>query len=406
MNILHSSFNFSPVTVSVSYMENGKVDQVFIPTKLIQEFVKEETLFIEPSDYINALIRKESELLDLVSYVIPKLSIDNVSKIVSENTDNLDIYDVPADLQLFLSQIIKDRKSNEDYIVAWSLFANKLQRNVDPYIRQQLFRFLSFLIEEGSLAITPNGTILGYKGIKEDFHSKKVGTAYVDGTIYENTTIPNNVGSIVSMARSSVTADPNTACSTGLHVGSYKYAKCWAPKLVIVEVDPQDVVSIPIDESSQKMRCSKYKVITEADDMITEKVISVEELIKKFAKEDNIKDEPSIKLTDLSDDDIESLNSGKELKDKTSIKLTDLSDDDIDSLNSGKELKDKTSVKLTDLSDDDIDSLNSGKELKDEAPVKLTDLSDEFIKSINSSDKPVDSSTSINKEDDFLSNLK
>ena len=58
-------------------------------------------------------------------------------------------------------------------------------------------------------------------------------------------------------------------CSFGLHVGSYDYANGWAGdggRLLLVEFDPQDAVSVPTDCNFQKLRVCKYKVVADITD--------------------------------------------------------------------------------------------------------------------------------------------
>lgn len=68
------------------------------------------------------------------------------------------------------------------------------------------------------------------------------------------------------MARNLV--DPNAAvgCSRGFHVGSLNYADkhyhSGSGRIIIVEVDPKDAVSVP-HESEHKLRTCKYKVISD-----------------------------------------------------------------------------------------------------------------------------------------------
>lgn len=115
-----------------------------------------------------------------------------------------------------------------------------------------LFRF----IENNNLVITEEGNFLGYKAITRYFKDK------------HTQTISNKVGETVTMNREDVTFDPKEACSCGLHVACYSYARGFmslysGDRLVIVEVDPKDVVSVPYDSASQKIRVCRYKVIKE-----------------------------------------------------------------------------------------------------------------------------------------------
>ena len=60
--------------------------------------------------------------------------------------------------------------------------------------------------------------------------------------------------------------DRDHSCSFGLHVGSLDYAKSFSNgRVLIVKINPADVVSIPKDCSCQKCRVSKYKIIDSFD---------------------------------------------------------------------------------------------------------------------------------------------
>jgi hypothetical protein len=81
-----------------------------------------------------------------------------------------------------------------------------------------------------------------------------------EGSIY------NGVGEVIEVARRSVDDNKDNHCSFGLHVGSYDYANNWAGsdgRLLVVEVDPADAVSVPTDCEYQKLRVSKYRVLSD-----------------------------------------------------------------------------------------------------------------------------------------------
>ena len=66
------------------------------------------------------------------------------------------------------------------------------------------------------------------------------------------------------MPRTAVCDDANHGCSAGFHAGSHEYAKSYASgggHLLLVEIDPSDVVSVPHDCDCQKLRTAKYKVV-------------------------------------------------------------------------------------------------------------------------------------------------
>ena len=67
---------------------------------------------------------------------------------------------------------------------------------------------------------------------------------------------------IIEIARSYVNHDPSQGCSTGLHVGTYAYAKGYARSALLeVHVNPRDVVSVPTDCDAQKVRVTAAKVV-------------------------------------------------------------------------------------------------------------------------------------------------
>lgn len=161
----------------------------------------------------------------------------------------------------------KDEKLWKSYVT----FLDNLHQNVNEDIRTQLFRWMDYENRAGNgFGITEDGCIVGYKGCQGSILeplSSFSGTAIVDGVEITGK-IPNKVGSVVSMPRSAVQYDPEVGCSTGLHVGTRDYAVNWAPILLLVKVNPRDVVSVPYECDSQKIRVCEYTVlkVTDASD--------------------------------------------------------------------------------------------------------------------------------------------
>lgn len=120
--------------------------------------------------------------------------------------------------------------------------------NMDETSMDGLFKFL----KNARIPINEEGNILTYKRI--DINYKDCYTHTLD----------NSIGATVSMDRSKVTYNPKVTCSSGLHVCSYSYLSSFVgDRIVICEVEPHNVVSVPIDYNFAKMRCCKYKVIEE-----------------------------------------------------------------------------------------------------------------------------------------------
>lgn len=128
-------------------------------------------------------------------------------------------------------------------------FLEKLQQNPSDNSRDQLFLF----VEQCGLTVTPEGNFLGYKAIRADWTDMHSGK------------FDNRIGNTISMLRSNVTDTPDITCGPGLHVGTLEYARDFmsGPRIVIVEVDPKNVVSVPRDHGNAKMRCCEYRVVGE-----------------------------------------------------------------------------------------------------------------------------------------------
>ena len=146
-------------------------------------------------------------------------------------------------------------------------YISRLMDNPSSNSVEQLYTFLGYK----SLPITPEGKVLGYKGVQSDFWSStgNADTIVVQGETNERHQILNEVGATIEVQRRCVDDNKDNHCSFGLHVGSYDYADGWAGgdgRLLLVEFDPQDAVSVPTDCNFQKLRVSKYKVVADITD--------------------------------------------------------------------------------------------------------------------------------------------
>lgn len=124
-----------------------------------------------------------------------------------------------------------------------NLMANPSKRSVD-----QVYGFL----EKNSLPITEDGHFLAYKKVRNDYLDIHSGT------------IDNSIGQVVEMDRNGVDDNPNSTCSTGLHFCSESYLGHFGSHgqpVMILKINPADVVSIPTDYNGAKGRACKYEVI-------------------------------------------------------------------------------------------------------------------------------------------------
>jgi len=137
-------------------------------------------------------------------------------------------------------------------------------------------------IQHKGLAITPDGCILGYKGVavysgpeQDDLD----GNTLKEGDLvdrYTGFSHRNNIGDAPAMKRRKVDDNCNNGCGSGLHAGTFEYASNWAGnegKVILVKIDPRDVVSIPTDCEFQKLRCRTYEVVDVARDIIETAVV-------------------------------------------------------------------------------------------------------------------------------------
>ncbi len=130
------------------------------------------------------------------------------------------------------------------------LFMHNLMKNPSKRSVDELYGFL----EKNSLPITPDGYFLAYKKVRRDFKDIHSGT------------MDNSPGTIVEMERNAVDDNKDQTCSTGLHFCGLSYLDHFGgndSRIVIVKIDPADVVSIPSDYNGAKGRACRYEVIGE-----------------------------------------------------------------------------------------------------------------------------------------------
>ena len=134
-------------------------------------------------------------------------------------------------------------------------FISRLELNPSSRAVKELYTFL----EHKALPLTDSGTFLAYKAVNAN---------YMD--CHSNTYF-NGVGSVLSMPRNKVDDNKEVGCSYGFHAGTLDYASGFMPEnghLMLVEIDPADVVSIPVDSEFQKLRTCRYKVVQEYENAL------------------------------------------------------------------------------------------------------------------------------------------
>jgi hypothetical protein len=131
-------------------------------------------------------------------------------------------------------------------------FLHNLMENPSMQSQKELYDFL----EHEHLPITEDGCFLAYKAVRSDFKDKYRGV------------FDNSVGQVVKMQRAKVDDDRARGCSDGLHAGALNYVAGYGSlengdKIVIVKINPRDVVSVPTDCNCEKLRTCQYEVVGE-----------------------------------------------------------------------------------------------------------------------------------------------
>jgi hypothetical protein len=141
-------------------------------------------------------------------------------------------------------------------------FANFMKKFGEIRRKHTCDELLNFM-GNADLPFANDGAIIGYKilskteeeGVFVDPHTRKV---------------RQRLGSLVYMPDSKVDDNRRVLCSTGLHIASRNYiGSFWGSErvLCLVRIQPKDVISVPLGESS-KMRVAAYhivKVLSAAD---------------------------------------------------------------------------------------------------------------------------------------------
>lgn len=235
-------------------MSDGSVHQLSGENACFKDVA--QVLLTTPADEVD-----EEELLRLMQpALLAGRNLTRLSERVTFDGTNL-LFDndvIDAAIADHILRIIEEG-GNPDSYKALVAFLEKLYTNPSKESRDNLYQF----IINHNITIDPDGDFYAYKGVKADGTSVFSGFGIVDG-VSMNGHLPNKPGSILEMPRSQVVSDSSIYCGIGLHAGSYNYARGHAQGiLLLVKINPRDVVSVPTDANCAKMRTCRYKVVTQ-----------------------------------------------------------------------------------------------------------------------------------------------
>ena len=143
-------------------------------------------------------------------------------------------------------------------------FLIKVDENPSRKAQEAIYQW----INRHGIHLAEDGDFVAYKGVDSDGRSSHAGpNNFIDGVLFGTPghpyKVPHEVGTVISKKRADVDDNTALACSTGLHVGTYDYAKGFASILRTVKVNPRDVVSVPDSDLTFKIRVCRYEVIAD-----------------------------------------------------------------------------------------------------------------------------------------------
>lgn len=205
-------------------------------------------------DYICEMLRS-GDYDEVLKYIDTKKAVESTKSFLFKNIESYDdtvLYN-GVELDKSIAKRIVDVWNDNGDIDMLSNFLDNLFANPSGVAIKELYKFLEY----GSMPITHDGHFLAYKKVRND---------YMD--IYSGT-MDNSVSQVLSMPRNLVDDDRRVTCSNGLHFCSEEYLNCYGTnsqesyKVMILKINPRDVVAIPADYNDTKGRCCRYEVIGE-----------------------------------------------------------------------------------------------------------------------------------------------
>lgn len=159
---------------------------------------------------------------------------------------------VPVGLGEMLIQLLK-AKIDCEYFVK---FMDNLMQNSSNRSVEQLYTFL----ERNHMPITEDGCFLAYKAVDGEYWSYHCDQVTGEKVRYQ-------IGDKPNMPRNLISDDFTLTCHRGLHACSMEYLKFWsAVHLMVVKINPKDVVCVPNDHNFSKMRVCEMEVMSEIFD--------------------------------------------------------------------------------------------------------------------------------------------
>lgn len=188
-------------------------------------------------------------------------------------------------------RIVGDFKKGFD-VKALVAFLHRVEENPSKTAREELYLWL----ETSKLPFTPDGHFLAYKKVRGDY--KDIYSGKFD----------HSIGTTLAMPREKVDPDRNRTCSYGFHFCSLDYlnhySSCANDRVVIVKVDPANVVAIPSDYQNQKGRATGYTVVAEFDGWVANSGREWDEELPEVPEDDQILVDFLVTVTAIDDNNV------------------------------------------------------------------------------------------------------
>ncbi len=202
---------------------------------------------------LDGLVTSQQKLTENIKTVVSTLNEDDASNIHIKIVDktiycNNKIFKGLASME-FIKYVAEN---NTRMISQFKRFMFNCSLNPSNASVEELYDF----VVKNRLKVTPAGTILLYKWVNDKYHDCRTGN------------FNNTPGLTIKMDRKKVNPNRHETCSNGLHLCSYKYGK-FGDRLLLVELDPKNSVSIPSDYGQSKMRCCEYTSLMDITEFVS-----------------------------------------------------------------------------------------------------------------------------------------
>ncbi len=202
---------------------------------------------------LDGLVTSQQKLTENIKTVVSTLNEGDASNIHIKIVDktiycNNKIFKGLASME-FIKYVAEN---NTRMISQFKRFMFNCSLNPSNASVEELYDF----VVKNRLKVTPAGTILLYKWVNDKYHDCRTGN------------FNNTPGLTIKMDRKKVNPNRHETCSNGLHLCSYKYGK-FGDRLLLVELDPKNSVSIPSDYGQSKMRCCEYTSLMDITEFVS-----------------------------------------------------------------------------------------------------------------------------------------